>query len=421
MYADDCTIFLDPTDENLRNTVNILDIFFKISGLRISVNKTKAIWFGAGHHFGHKLCPDLPLNWDNKFKLLGIEFDNNLEKMDSNYSTKIEEITKLLNCWIYRNVTPYGKIVIIKTLALSKLSHTALVIPSLSNKRVKEIETLFFKFLWGNKPDKVSRECVKIKEKQGGMGLIDIKDFWMAFKFSWIRRLIKTDAFWPHILELNISQIINEEICIHDILTFGAVKFSTLAKKILNPFWKEVFVSVKTVIQGAICTSPEKLILSPLWDNPGIMRNNKTIPITDFSVLYPKVKSISDLFMAGTNIFCSRAEIKDKLGLDIDEETHLELRLIIHRAFAKVGIGITNIPSIHLPLQPLLVNIANQTRNGCSAYYKLIRSWKKSVNVLADREDRWHRELGRVYSIPFWSKTYRYVSCIKNDNKIKWM
>ena len=125
MYADDCTIFLSPEESNLRNTVQILHEFYKESGLKISVSKTKAIWFGLGCDFTHKLCPDIPLVWDSDFKLLGIDFDNKLEKMERNYTTKFQEIEKLLNCWLYRRLTPYGKLVVIKTLALSKLSQPA--------------------------------------------------------------------------------------------------------------------------------------------------------------------------------------------------------------------------------------------------------------------------------------------------------
>ena len=141
MYADDCTIFLSPEEANLRHTVHILHGFYKESGLKISVSKTKAIWFGLGCDFTHKLCSDIPLVWDSEFKLLGIEFDNKLEKMERNYSSKVHEIEKLLNCWLYRRLSPYGKLVVIKTLALSKLSHTALVIPSLSSKKIKDLES----------------------------------------------------------------------------------------------------------------------------------------------------------------------------------------------------------------------------------------------------------------------------------------
>ena len=61
MYADDCTIFLSPSEATLRKTVEILSLFYGNSGLLISVSKTKAIWFGLGSDFNHKLCPEIPL------------------------------------------------------------------------------------------------------------------------------------------------------------------------------------------------------------------------------------------------------------------------------------------------------------------------------------------------------------------------
>ena len=88
LYADDCSIFLPPSEENLRNTLNLLSSFFKLSGLKISVSKTKAIWFGSGCDFTHKLCTDIPLVWDTEFRLLGIDFDAKLEKMENNFDKK---------------------------------------------------------------------------------------------------------------------------------------------------------------------------------------------------------------------------------------------------------------------------------------------------------------------------------------------
>ena len=61
--------------------------------------------------------------------------------MEQNYLEKMETIKKLLNSWMYRHLTPYGKIVVIKSLALSKLSHIALVVPSLAKKELKSLET----------------------------------------------------------------------------------------------------------------------------------------------------------------------------------------------------------------------------------------------------------------------------------------
>ena len=165
LYADDCSIFLEPKDENLRKTVEILDIFYQISGLKISVSKTKAIWFGQGYANNHKLCPDLVLDWDTKFTLLGIDFTSNLEGMECNFQSKIEKIKKIFNQWFHRSLSVYGKIVVIKTLALPKLCHLALVLPDLNKHRIKQLESLTFNFLWGNKPDKIARDHVKLSEQ----------------------------------------------------------------------------------------------------------------------------------------------------------------------------------------------------------------------------------------------------------------
>ena len=55
LYADDCTIFLEPDEQSLRKAIGTLDEFFQLSGLRISVSKTKAVWFGSGSANTHHL------------------------------------------------------------------------------------------------------------------------------------------------------------------------------------------------------------------------------------------------------------------------------------------------------------------------------------------------------------------------------
>ena len=236
MYADDCTIFLQPSAENLRNAVETLTNFFRLSGLKISVTKTKAIWFGKNCSNLNNLCADLKLDWDSKFTLLGIDFQNNLEGMENNFVKKIEEIQKLLNCWIHRTLTVYGKITVIKTLALSKLSHLALVLPNLEKAQIKILENMFFNFLWSNKPDKVSRDHAKLSERAGGLGFVDVKQFWDSLKFSWFRRICNTSAFWPKILMNVIQKINGNNMRISDLLQYGPNMLVNIGKNMNNRF-----------------------------------------------------------------------------------------------------------------------------------------------------------------------------------------
>ena len=58
-FADDTTLFTKLTEHNLRLCMSILNSFFLISGLKINVEKTKAIKFGVMGDSRMTLCTDL--------------------------------------------------------------------------------------------------------------------------------------------------------------------------------------------------------------------------------------------------------------------------------------------------------------------------------------------------------------------------
>ena len=421
LYADDCSIFLEPNEQNLRNAMKTLDSFFKLSGLKISLSKTKAIWFGKGYNRNTKLCQDLNLDWTETFTLLGIEFDNNLEYMDKNFEKKLEAINKMLNCWINRTLTVYGKITVIKTMALSKLSHLVLVLPELDKTKFKRLENLFFRFIWGDKPDKVSRNHVKLSEKAGGLGMVDIGQFWTALKLSWLRRLLKSKAFWPNILELNIQKLLNKHISSSELLQFGPNFLTNIGKKIGNPFWKQVFIAIAPLMQGAIFCSPEKILMSPFWDNSLILRNNRHIKTSSFPAISSKIKTIADFYVNGTNIFATKHELESKYDIEISEENLRELHYIVTITRQRVGVKPNIGTEPYYPTQPLLINILNITKTGCIAYYKLLIMKQTLRNTTSDREARWHNELQTVYGVEFWAKIYSLAANIKLENKTKWL
>jgi hypothetical protein len=202
----------------------------------------------------------------------------------------------MLACWFYRYVTPYGKVTIIRTLALSQLSHIALVIPNPSKQMFKRIETIFFRFLWNNKSEKVCRDDAKLPENLGGLNVPDIEKFWTAFKFSWLRRLLKTNSFWPKILseEILISSGTNYNPC--ELLKLGPSLLCQIGKKLGNKFWGQVLISTVNISEGFIFTHPEKLIFSSFWYNPWVRRNNRVIKQTDFPEIANIISCVADFF-----------------------------------------------------------------------------------------------------------------------------
>ena len=56
--------------------------FGKYSGLKINVDKTQVTWIGASKYNRNILCENWKLKWgNNKFSLLGIEYDVDLHRM----------------------------------------------------------------------------------------------------------------------------------------------------------------------------------------------------------------------------------------------------------------------------------------------------------------------------------------------------
>ena len=137
IYADDMTIFLEANSRSIRTVVEILKNFYALSGLKISISKTKAVWFGKDWMSNEILCPEIELIWAKRFTLLGIQFDNNCDTMEDNFWKKMDSLKKLLSNWLYRYMTPYGKVTILR----SKLSHIALVVPNPSKLMIKHLET----------------------------------------------------------------------------------------------------------------------------------------------------------------------------------------------------------------------------------------------------------------------------------------
>ena len=58
--------------------------------------------------------------------------------------------------WSKRDLTPFGNITVLKSLVLTKIVYILLSLPNPSRKYLKELEKMFFSFLWNGKPDPIT-------------------------------------------------------------------------------------------------------------------------------------------------------------------------------------------------------------------------------------------------------------------------
>ena len=124
-FADDTTLMLSETQHSLQSALNTLAFFGNLSGLKINKEKTKVIWIGSRKHCKEKLNVTVILEWGNtEFTALGLKFSTNLHDIPFlNYNNALQNIRSEINKWNYRNVTPLGKIALIKTNFISKCVH----------------------------------------------------------------------------------------------------------------------------------------------------------------------------------------------------------------------------------------------------------------------------------------------------------
>ena len=135
------------------------------------------------------------IKWCTEFKLLGINFDQTLDLID-NYEDCFEKVKAELSSWKHRFSTVFGKITVIKTMCLPKFTHIATVIPSLSLKRIKEIEREFDIFLNYNDPSVTNKTTRYMARSENGLGILKINEFWRAIRMSWLRRLSTSKSTW---------------------------------------------------------------------------------------------------------------------------------------------------------------------------------------------------------------------------------
>ena len=119
-FADDTALILDGSEMSLEESMIELNCFAEISGLKMNLSKTQVVWIGSMKFSQTTLCPNWNLDWGkNTFTYLGIDFNTDLTKMQkSNFEKKFIEIKSLLKQWSKRNLTPIGRITVIKTFAL---------------------------------------------------------------------------------------------------------------------------------------------------------------------------------------------------------------------------------------------------------------------------------------------------------------
>ena len=174
-YADGATFFLKDV-ESIEWLVNTLKVFYTYSDLKPNYEKCEIAGIGAKKGALGALCGMTTVDLTKHcVKILGLNFSYNKELMvTKNFIDTVEKIETLLNMWRQRSLTLEGKIVIFKTLAISKLVHCAYLssVPKFIIERLEKIQS---EFLWDGKKSKINSKTLCNKYIGGGLQKVDIQ------------------------------------------------------------------------------------------------------------------------------------------------------------------------------------------------------------------------------------------------------
>ena len=96
---------------------------------------------------------------NDDFTILGITFNTDLSSMvPKNYDKAMTKLNNLTTIWGKRNLTVLGKITVLKSLIVPHFNYYLLALPSPADHYIQTIVSRFFKFIWQNKPDRISRQ-----------------------------------------------------------------------------------------------------------------------------------------------------------------------------------------------------------------------------------------------------------------------
>ena len=329
-YADDIAIISKNSEEAFNNIFTEYGKLTKMSGLTLNADKTEILNLSNSDKQSSRasyLNNELTLRHKLEIMICGncLSLDPS-RCYEVNITEKITKLRNQLNRWKGRQLSINGKMIIIKTFAISQLIYSS-QFQVINSKDVRKIEHLCYNFLW-NGPDHVKRVFLKSGRDEGGINGIDIESFFNSIA---VRQFLKS-------YENKTLAIVNDSATIKE-------EIKTQARLILKKVLLYQLNNVDIFDEKLICQTRADFFVKPFSKTHQLMNklnisNIFSISSTSMSrgqmsqirrVLPPRVLAIVDNNTSNVNLNteCSFSILcKDKMKV-ITKTTSKEINDII--------------------------------------------------------------------------------------------
>lgn len=294
-YADDGIMFLNDEDQ-IYKAISIINEFGILSGLKLNRNKSIGLYLGTDKYNRDKVIHGINITEEPQ-KCLGIYVGYNRKTCDErNWTEKLNNIEILLETWKQRQLTLFGKITILKTLAVPKITHTATNCPA-PEGITQKLSRLFHNFLWGKK-DRIKRNVLIASIENGGLGMIDVESYILSLKACWVTRILDTNhtaSSWNILARALIDSVLPHEL-IQSLSYNKQEMFPQITK--LPVFYQDVIYAYAKSNNITFPSTTAEFLEMNIWGNRHILyenhvRNRSTIyfkSLCDSEIL--KIKDI---------------------------------------------------------------------------------------------------------------------------------
>ena len=163
-----------------------------------------------------------------------------------------------------------------------------------------------FRFIWNGKQDRINRKSTIKDIRNGGFNVPDIKNYMIALKLTWIRKLKTTNHKWKNILT-ELYPFLDRLEC------YGPCFLSLNAKG--NSFWTDTFKAYNIFFSRIKPNSTIEVLSEPVFYNENIKIGNKVIKHTKW--IENGVYCIAN-FLRDNGQFFTIAEFNARFGLTVD-------------------------------------------------------------------------------------------------------
>ena len=369
-YADDTTLMVSEDVESVKNIIKVLRWFKTLSGLEINNDKTKVVKIGASRDSSISWQGNFGFKWTTTFEILGIHYDITKigEITDLNINRKMGEIRSLIRVWGSRNLTPYGKVSIIKSLLMSKITPMLLSLPSPSVLCLKELYNTFSQFLWCGKPPKWRKEILEGEIHHGGLKLHNISLFDQTLKLSWLRRYLTSNGKWT---------VIPSHFELSEAFKFGLLYLDRIIETTSNKFWIDVIKSTQMLWQSNAINDREVICNTPLW-----LHESFKTPIKR-EWLDKGINSIAD-FLGPTKVTLTMDQFVEhhRVKTNFLEYNNICFKIKKNLEWKEVPLRFET-----LPRNSTLNMLVNLNTKGCSRLYSKIKG--SNSNILDSIVEKW--------------------------------